>query len=100
MPTHPAHGGPRWAGQRASPDPLSPQQAALHPKLHPHEPVCVLRAQGQLCAGHRHAARDTLQPEDRSINGNFSLLLVLVTLYLHKEKMPSIFKSLVYSINI
>lgn len=47
----PAHGGPQRAGW-AGTDSLSPQQAALHPKLHPREPVCVLRAQGQLCAGH------------------------------------------------
>uniref|UniRef100_A0A2K6H0L3 Glucagon receptor n=1 Tax=Propithecus coquereli TaxID=379532 RepID=A0A2K6H0L3_PROCO len=41
------------------------QQAALHPKLHPCKPVRVLRAEGQLRAGHRSAAQDPLQPEDR-----------------------------------
>lgn len=58
-----AVGGGRRAGGGAN-DPLSCQQAALHPKLHPREPVRVLRAEGKLRAGHRRAAQDPLQPED------------------------------------
>lgn len=57
------HRGKRAGGQAT--DSLSPQQVALHPKLHPRKPVRVLRAQGQFRAGHRHAAQDPLQPEDR-----------------------------------
>ena len=55
----PARPGGPW---RADTDALSPQQAALHPKLHPREPACVLRAQGQLRAGPRRAPQDPLQP--------------------------------------
>lgn len=39
-------------GGQAGTDSLFPQQAALHPKLHPCEPVRVLRAEGLLRAGH------------------------------------------------
>ncbi|XP_054449342.1 glucagon receptor isoform X4 [Pteronotus mesoamericanus] len=57
---------PLAGGAAAGPGgPAGPQEAALHAELHPREPVRVLRAQGRLRAGHRRAAQDPLQPEDR-----------------------------------